>query len=249
VVLLAPASFARAQEPDAVEAGRKALRDGATFPWYDAEADDLRDLHAKARQDEDTDTRKTGWEWEPPPVQTSTNLNWQFPTIWQVVQYMAMGLLVALIIGLVVLLLRYFLKQEEEVGAPGAALSLEERESDIDRVEQLPYVVLRPGANLLAEARALYEQGRYGEAMIYLYSYQLLQLDRHQVIHLAKGKTNRQYLREVRQAPTLRSILHGTMIAFEDVFFGHHNLDRERFEQSWQRLDEFHATLEQGAPA
>ena len=33
--------------------------------------------------------------------------------------------------------------------------------------------------------------------MIYLFSHQLVQLDRHQIIRLAKGKTNRQYLREV----------------------------------------------------
>jgi hypothetical protein len=249
VALLASANTLRADEPDpAVEATHKALRDSANFPWYDPETDDLRDLHAKARADEDTDTRKHGWEWEVKPLNTP-NISWQFPTLWQIVQYTAMTLLVALILGLVFLLLRYFLKQEEEIGSPGAALSLEDQQGEIDRVEQLPFVVRRPGGDLLSEARALYEQGRYGEAIVYLYSYQLLQLDRHHLIHLAKGKTNRQYLREVRQEPRLRSILHGTMIAFEDYFFGHHDLDRERFEECWQRLDEFHGALEQGVLA
>jgi hypothetical protein len=250
VALLAQASALRADEPDpAVEAGKQAFRDSASFPWYDPETDDLRDLHAKVRQDEDTDTRKDGWKWEPPP-QTNANLNWQFPTVWQIVQYTAMALLVVLILGLVVLLLRYFLKQEDEMGSPGAAASLEDRAGEVDRVEQLPFVVRRPGGDLLSEARALYEQGRYGEAMVYLYSYQLVQLDRHHMIHLAKGKTNRQYLREVRQEPGLRTILHGSIIAFEDFFFGHHDLDRQRFEECWQRLDEFHGALErQGALA
>lgn len=234
----------RADEPGpAVEAGKQAFRDSASFPWYDPETDDLRDLHAKARQDEDTDTRKHGWEWEPP--QTNANINWQYPTLWQIVQYMAMALLVVLILGLVVLLLRYFLKQEDDIGSPGAAISSEDRVGEVDRVEQLPFVVRRPGGDLLSEARALYEQGRYGEAMVYLYSYQLVQLDRHHMIHLAKGKTNRQYLREVRQEPRLRTILHGSIVAFEDFFFGHHDLDRQRFEECWQRLDEFHGALEQ----
>lgn len=235
-----------ADEPDpAVEAGKQALRDSASFPWYDPETDDLRDLHAKTRQDDDTDTRKHGWEWEPPP-QTTPNLNWQFPTLWQVVQYAAMALLVVLILGLVVLLLRYFLKQEDELGAPAAALSsTDDRAGEVDRVEQLPFVVRRPGGDLLSEARALYEQGRYGEAMVYLYSYQLVQLDRHHLIHLAKGKTNRQYLREVRQERRLHTILHGSIVAFEDYFFGRHELDRQRFEECWQRLDEFHGALEQ----
>ncbi len=30
------------------------------------------------------------------------------------------------------------------------------------------------------------------------------------------------------------------MLAFEDVFFGHYQLTRERFEACWHRLDEFH---------
>lgn len=245
VALSTQASALRADEPDpAVEAGKQAFQDSANYPWYDPETDDLRDLHAKARQDEDTDTRKHGWEWEV-PQSTAPNLSWQFPTLWQIVQYTAMALLVVLILGLVVLLLRYFLKQEEELGSPGAATSPEDRASEVDRVEQLPFVVRRPGGDLLSEARALYEQGRYGEAMVYLYSYQLVQLDRHHMIQLAKGKTNRQYLREVRQEPRLRTILHGSIIAFEDFFFGHHDLDRQRFEECWQRLDEFHGALEQ----
>jgi hypothetical protein len=236
----------RAQDADpAVEAGHQALRDSGDLPWYDPETDGLRDLHAKTRQNEDTDTRKHGWEWELPKRNTTPRVNWQFPTIWEFVQYTAIVLLVVLVIGLVILLLRYFLKQEEELGSPGAAQAFEDQQSEVDRVEQLPFVVRRPGGDLLSEARALYEQGRYGEAMVYLYSYQLVQLDRHQVIHLAKGKTNRQYLREVRQAPQLRDILHTSMIAFEDFFFGRHDLNRMRFEQCWQRLDEFHGALEQ----
>lgn len=243
-------SLAWEDSDEAIDAARRAFRDSATFPWYDAETDELRDLHAKARQNEDTDTRKHGWEWELPQNNTTpTRISWQFPTVWQFVQYTAMGLLVALILGLVFLLIRYFLKQEEEIGSPSAALTLEDRQAEVDRVEQLPFVVRRPGGDLLSEARTLYEQGRYSEAIVYLYSYQLVQLDRHHVIHLTKGKTNRQYLREVRDEPRLRSILHRTMIAFEDVFFGHHELGREDFEQCWQRLDEFHGVLEQGALA
>ena len=164
------------------------------------------------------------------------------------IQYTAMTLLGILIVVLVVLLIRYFLKEEDSTAA-SAQLTFEDKKAEIDRVEQLPFVVRRPGGDLLSEARALYEQGRYGEAMVYLYSYELVQLDRHQHIHLAKGKTNRQYLREIRSAPTLRSVLHRSMIAFEDFFFGRHDLDRLRFEECWQRLDEFHGALDQGALA
>ena len=51
--------------------------------------------------------------------------------------------------------------------------------------------------DLLAEARRHYQAGNYGAAIVYLFSFQLVQLDQRQIIRLAKGKTNRQYLREV----------------------------------------------------
>ena len=37
------------------------------------------------------------------------------------------------------------------------------------------------------------------------------------------------------------------MLAFEDVFFGHHELSQQRFEQCWEDLDRFHQQLEQVA--
>ena len=87
--------------------------------------------------------------------------------------------------------------------------------------------------------------GDYSEAIIYLFSYQLVELDRHHVIRLTKGKTNRQYLRETRAAArALHRSSETTMIAFEDAFFGHKTLTREQFEQCWQRLDEFQAELD-----
>jgi hypothetical protein len=107
------------------------------------------------------------------------------------------------------------------------------------RIESLPFPVTQGRRDLLAEARRHYEQGNYRQAIIYLFSFQLVRLDRQQIIHLAKGKTNRQYLREVGAQQTLRRIIEHTMVAFEDVFFGNHAIDRERFEACWSRVGEF----------
>ena len=98
-----------------------------------------------------------------------------------------------------------------------------------------------------------YQAGNYADAIIYLFSYQLMQLDRNRWIRLAKGKTNRQYLREIRKrrhreaAMDLQELSKETMVMFEDSFFGHHALDQQRFESSWNRLDEFHAWVVAGA--
>ena len=103
----------------------------------------------------------------------------------------------------------------------------------------MPPTAVRRKSNLLEEARRHYRDGDYGEAIIYLFSYQLVQLDKHQLIRLAKGKTNRQYVRELGPRVELGYLLTTTMQAFEDVFFGNHSIDRVRFESCWLRLEEF----------
>ena len=59
-----------------------------------------------------------------------------------------------------------------------------------------------------ALARLYEKRGNFNQAIIYYYSYQLVTLDRRQVIRLAKGKTNRQYLRETgRRGPLLIALV------------------------------------------
>ena len=121
-----------------------------------------------------------------------------------------------------------------------------ESRRDADRVEALPFQVRSATSDFLAEAGRLYQAGKYSDAIIYLFSYELVELDRHHVIRLTKGKTNRQYIRETRSRPLLRSVLEGTMIAFEDAFFGNKVLSRETFERSWNRVNEFRGELRAG---
>ncbi len=83
------------------------------------------------------------------------------------------------------------------------------------RLENLPFQVQEKSDDPLVLAQRWYDQGRYSEAVIFLFAYQLMQLDRHQWIHLAKGKTNRKYLREVKHNAELRRITEHTMIALK----------------------------------
>jgi hypothetical protein len=246
----APRSIA--QEPGtrpAVEAGREALRESASFPWYDPERDDLRDLNAPAKKAVDAEIRKTGWEREPAAAPNAVARPRTTSSLAGFLQAAAMALLVLLLCGLSYLLVRYFVLQEEAAGGNRQQAPLDDRSQEADRVEQLPFHVRRTDTDLLSEARRLYEQQRYEEAIVYLFSYQLVELDKHQHIHLAKGKTNRQYLRELRQHAALQGMVQRSMIAFEEVFFGRHRLDRDRFEQAWQQLPAFQQALQPGVAA
>ena len=123
---------------------------------------------------------------------------------------------------------------------------LDEKTRQVDKVEHLPFEVKKKDANLLDEARRCYEGGNFNEAIVYLFSFQLLELDKGHIIRLAKGKTNGQYLREIGRDRNLRQILQGTMNAFEDVFFGNRQLTRDRFERCWNQLSKFDQLLSGG---
>lgn len=208
---------------DAVEAGRNALEDTGQYPWYDSAADDLRRINVQNEQVNNTRTTAFGGG------------DWFTPLAW-----ISIALMLAL---LGYLLVRVYLVRE----AAKTNLSKAEEENigdQIDRIENLPVTFRKQISDLLAEARRHYDGGNYAEAVIFYYSHLLVQLDRRQLIRLAKGKTNRQYLREVSGRTGLIDLLGETMLMFEDVFFGRQNLSRDHFDTVWRRRDEFETLLE-----
>lgn len=229
-----------ASDEDSVEAGREALNGRTSFPFYDAKQDDVRRLDVK--EDAAKKPESGGNQWTSPNKAAAAprgRLSTSgFGTIFQV---FGLGLLTLIIAGVVILLVKAFMQGEQ---AQTQGIKFVDTSADIDRVEDLPFQLKKPTGDFLSEARRLYEAGKYSEAIVYLFSYQLVALDKRHVIHLAKGKTNRQYLRETRSREPIKQLLQRTMISFEDVFFGHHDLSRDRFEESWNRLDEFHQQLE-----
>jgi len=225
IVALLPEA-APAAVDDAVTRGREAF--GDSYPWYDAAQDGVRRIEVKP------DTR--GWEFD------WNGGGGRLPSMsW--LAYLALGLLAALLAWLMVALIRAYLRRETQAAleaAPGHATAV----SDASRIEALPVPLRREAAaDLLAAARQAYEAGNYGEAIIYLFSHQLVELDKRQQIRLTRGKTNRQYLRELAQRRPLQALIEPTMVAFEDVYFGNHPLDRQRFESCWSRLGEFNQLL------
>ncbi len=212
----------------AVDAAAESLRRYRAYPWYDAKQDALHRVDVAPPSD--VGNRHSRWEAKP--------TNWSFP-VW-VLQLLRTLVWTLLAVGLGVVvyqMIKVFLTRETAAAIRSSRRAMA-AVGNADRVESLPFQLARPESDFLSEARRLYEAGRFSEAIIYLYSYQLLQLDELHVIRLARGKTNRQYLREVRRHP-VRAILERTMVTFEDVFFGDHSIDRARFEMCWSDLDRF----------
>jgi hypothetical protein len=200
----------------AVSQGAEALDSWWDYPWYDDQTDGIRRINVKAE------------EQRPPPTAPTVSSGPSWDLEW--LGWLLLGLVV---LGIFIMLLRTYWNRSrhrgglDKAGLVGAAAS-------VDRLEELPFPVEQTDGDLLSAARRASEQGNYDQAIVWLYSHQLLELDRREDIRLTRGKTNRQYLRELRPRPQLARLLNTSMVAFEDVFFGGHSLGRERFEECWR---------------
>jgi hypothetical protein len=190
-----------------------------------------------------------------PPAQRSRewtpNLNF-FKGAGGLVEVVFWGILAVLVIGVIGLIAWAIINREQTNKDPG----LRSRTSDLteeERLEELPVQLDPAFKNLLDRVREYYDQGDYNQAIIYLFSYKLIQLDKKRLIRLTRGKTNHQYLREVTGHNQLQDTLRLTVHAFEDVFFGNHDLTKSRFQQCWDNVDIFRAlsqpTATTGVPA
>jgi len=214
-------------DPDtAVGAGRDALSPTfSDYPWYDSNADSIRRLDIEPQKTK----QKPQQRQQIQPSTTPYRAPGGGSDLLRILGWVALAVLLALI---ALLLIRYFL--EYESGEPATSSPTVTISSDVERVEDLPLDVRPKTGNFRDEALRLAREGNYARAIVFLYSHQLLQLDKQHVIRLTRGKTNRQYLREANRHEGLGGLLSRSMTAFEDSFFGGHSLDRERFENCWQ---------------
>lgn len=261
LLLIQPVLLGQMDAEQSMAAGRDALDNWwpRDYPWYDAQTDGVRRVEIRRPRDwswlrnwanglgawlrslwPDWDLSWL-WGWLP-------NWNWRrllrMPTtVWGWTARIALVLLLALVVYVLVRAGRRLHTRRAKSGTGGATSGQE----GAGRLEALPFPAAQGQLDLLGEARTLYQQGNYGQAVLYLFSFQLAQLDKQQIIRLTKGKTNRQYLREIGPRRLLRRLVGQTMVAFEDVFFGNHTLDRARFESCWSRLDEFQSLAAGGS--
>jgi len=111
------------------------------------------------------------------------------------------------------------------------------------KIQDLPFEIEQTAMGLLGEAARLRAAGDYSKAIVFLFSHVLVEMDGARCIRLARGKTNRNYLRELGGRETLRSFTNQLVQAFEFAFFGKHQLSQESFEAIWQQLPIFEASL------
>ena len=111
------------------------------------------------------------------------------------------------------------------------------------KYSDLPVDLEQNLAGLKSQADAYRNKGDYSKAIVYLFVYMLVELDAAQLIYLSRGKTNYQYLKELRNFPSIRGKLRHVISLFEDSYFGGKVITKERFDAVWGDLSAFEAEL------
>lgn len=174
---------------------------------------------------------------ESPPIEASP-ISIEIPslvgTILSTIVWIIVG---TILVAIVALLVKLSLTARKKPPRPAVATTISA--SDEERVEALPFRLEGNAGEFIEVARRLYQAGHYRQAILYLYSHLLIELDRVGLVRLDRGKTNRQYLNEIGRRPEAKNLFAPVMVAFEDVFFGGKDLPRPRFESCWNLVDEF----------
>ena len=236
---------------DEIAKGKQALENATDFPWYDAKTDSFKQVPLQKTKTPGSTNRKSNWQQNPPTARkggtggrtanlgTGAGASTGFSGFFWVL----VGMMLLLVIGLLVWA---FLRVESEDTSQVRKL-VKRNEDDEERIENLPFEIRRTLGTMFEEAKLAYESGNYREAMIYLFSHMLIEMDRAHWIHLKKAKTNGQYLAEIRANMPLKNIFRHTSQVFEDVFFGQREINQQQFESCWNSLPEFDSSLKQAA--
>ncbi|MEI8210987.1 MAG: DUF4129 domain-containing protein [Planctomycetota bacterium] len=215
------------------------------FPAKQLQTNDVSDRHDSIAQ---SNSRKSLWELlfgnsSGNPGSTGNSF-WTsfFTAIFNAWVWILLGFLILLLLIVLALVIR--------AGTFGGVRRVRKSAGDGEdvlqqraKISDLPFEMETPIVGLRAQAEYLRSKGEYTKAIIYLFSYLLVELDSSHCIRLERGKTNGGYIRDLRSRPALQGYLRKATHAFERVYFGRHDLDAATFEGLWAQLPSIEAEM------
>ncbi|XZE20781.1 hypothetical protein SH449x_000668 [Pirellulaceae bacterium SH449] len=153
-------------------------------------------------------------------------------------------ILTIVLIAVLTLIVFFLIRVQRMIDPPGSKSSGNTSVATQQRkVTDLPFELDRPDLPLLQLVEQYRNQGEFSKAIIYLYSYILIELDAAGLVRLAKGKTNWTYLSELNPRPQEKSLTTSVVYWFEHIFFGKQEMDAAAFDAIWSAMPAFHEGL------
>ena len=223
----------------AQDAGLESLK-RQSLPWYDAQSEQIQPVELEARDNPRSGPRgtiakkikkkKSSW-WE----DLFRNWDWDWSEGFATLLYWLLWIALAVAFAILVV----WTVRNIDVRQPMAREDADSARSLAQSVAQLPFQVDAGDEDFRSLAAKAFHANDHRQAIIWLFSHVLVSLDQKNLIRLKKGKTNRQYLRELANERQLSNYYSDVMLPFEATFFGDKDLNREQFARCWDGLNHF----------
>ena len=161
---------------------------------------------------------------------------------WELILKFIFWICCAIVFFLVVGVL-FFIARRLWLQKSGRFRSSREAAARARRLETLAPEAASRYDDLLQAASEAYAQGDLRSAVVFYFSWTLVEMDKREFILLDKGKTNMEFWRELEEFPNLRAIYRDVMAAFERVYFGGESITREQFERVWILREPFERAM------
>jgi hypothetical protein len=212
------------------------------YPWYDQANDTAGSVRLPERPPARSADRNEVPLGSPQTKQAANtpNSTGNFPSLgFNFVAWTLVAVAIAVLGGFLIWAFFRLESQQIRRGGQNSQRSLAES------IQQLPFQVDQRTGDFRSLAQSAYADGDFRRAITYLFSHVLVTLDQKNLIRLRKGKTNRQYLKELKPHGSLATFYQRVMVPFESAFFGDHELSKSEFESCWRELDGFHTGVDQ----
>ena len=222
------------------------------MPWLDSETGKPKPVEMRSREDASTRDRIQVPNYTP---KKSANQNagggtlFTMPSNFFDFSWLAPGMIQFLLIVPVVVILILVIWMVMRANFAGRDNqdddAVGQQRSIAESIKHLPFELdASVEGDFKSHAAQAYRAGNYKRAVICLLSHVLVSMDQNGGLRLKKGKTNRQYLREIRNHQELATYYGQVMVPFEETFFGDHSIEKTTFEECWSGLDQFQLNLD-----
>lgn len=247
---LALAWLALPSVADAVQKDVDGLVSESQFPWFDAEANELRGGPVPVSQESAVDDRHSIAPYvetakkqkAKPKTGAAAPVSMGSTQVFNAIIYTVGGIALVCLIGLLI----WAIYRSEDIWGAEKEKGKKKKRSMKDHIRHLPFEMEEQEGDFKTAAESAMAAGDYSHAVICLYAELLVVLDENDLVRLQRGRTNRQYLNAIREHEPLATYFQSVMTAFEDAFFGKHVISQARarecfggkaeFEQQAQRI-------------
>lgn len=221
-------------------ANQSIAQDESTMPWVDDQGQAI-PYGLKDRPDAVTKNRAAIKDAPVKPTTAATvnNVQYDWGFLSRPLVIWMFGIAILFTIGLMV-----WLFISAKLGDGGESETQRYRRTLEESIKQLPFELDENFGDFREQALAAYRSGDFRKSLMLLFSHVLVTLDQQDLVHLKKGKTNRQYLRELKPHPRLAGYYGDVMVPFEQTFFGNYPVEKSVCEKCWNDLDQFQANVE-----